>query len=1020
MKKLIEFLPLAILGLTPLIWFFGKGNVLINGVDTNFPLDPGLWFIRRLFVWNDLLNAGSDFSSSTAGIFFHLIQAIPYKLGFNLQLVEITSLVFWFTLICLSAYFFARLILPGNRLIQLLFVTLYAFNTYLFNTWENVKVSNLSLIAALPLGLGLLTLLKMGKITLPNVVILSSLTGIILSGAGINPSYFFTFYLAIFIYLIGQILSERSKAAFINGLRNFFLIGGLVFTINLFWILPTALFFLGNISPIGSIDKLGFTNWIDSLSENTSLLNVLRLQGAWDWYTFDEVTNTPLYIPYALNYFYKIPFIIFSFLIPFLAFISFLIFDKKNKHYYIAFAIMIAVGSFLGAGTHLPTGTFYRELVNRVPFFSIFRSPWYIFTPLVIISYAGLISLFFYNLSKVNIKRLSLLKILVPVSVSVLILANLIYSYPLITGKIFRPGRNDSFYVEFPQYVFSAKQWLDNQNNGRIIIYPDDEIENFKWGYRGIESILSLLSDQQLLYSSLNTPDAPIARLVKEFNLSLKKNQIDLAKNLSAKLNIGMIFEKKDQQSLSPKLSDGATQSLLSHFGDWYFYKFPQADILPKVYSADKLFFGYPYKNGEKFIGVLDEKSILINPDDNQVRSIPKILDLTEDLILANNSQLSSLDQFNSAPSNLKDRFAVYDLSKVHFEFEIQNGSVYMPILERYHLEEFGINYELGKKISLELDGVPSSWEIDRVTDTYVYFKNINLTSGKHRLSIQLDNKNLIKGGDFEGQAEFKQVGAGEFAIEKNEQGHNLSILNKGLEAREPSADFIVSSFDPFATYFIALKYQQIYGNNASSIVYQQNQNTLIKAQTERLPNYPQMHTFNFFYNPVVTDSTMRISLIAPLIKDPLGTKVIYDDLFVYKIFSNNLIFAKANLPVLLDTPEVKLKRISPVYYKAEIDKVSGSHVIVFSENYSPFWEVSLFSETGEKLKVVPIHFSTNLYANAWYIPETPKKYQMIISYQRQKLWLIGFIISSLTLLTVTTYFVAQFISKRVSGKNKL
>ena len=74
-KKYWLVLLIGLLGLTPLIWFYGKGSVFINGIDTNFPLDPWIWFQRRLYVWNSITNGGADFSSSTAGLFFHLIQA---------------------------------------------------------------------------------------------------------------------------------------------------------------------------------------------------------------------------------------------------------------------------------------------------------------------------------------------------------------------------------------------------------------------------------------------------------------------------------------------------------------------------------------------------------------------------------------------------------------------------------------------------------------------------------------------------------------------------------------------------------------------------------------------------------------------------------------------------------------------------------------------------------------------------------------------------------------------------------
>src|SRR6185369_13085197 len=136
MKRKLVLLIILLLGLTPLVWFFRRPGVLITGSDTNFPLNPAVWFMRRFFVWNSVGNAGSDFSSSTAGTFFHFIQYMPYKLGLPLQSVEIFSLLFWSMLIIFSTFFLATLLFPKNKVPQILFTVFYSFNIYLFNTWE--------------------------------------------------------------------------------------------------------------------------------------------------------------------------------------------------------------------------------------------------------------------------------------------------------------------------------------------------------------------------------------------------------------------------------------------------------------------------------------------------------------------------------------------------------------------------------------------------------------------------------------------------------------------------------------------------------------------------------------------------------------------------------------------------------------------------------------------------------------------------------------------------------------------
>src|SRR3990167_5382989 len=151
-KKYWHIVVLAIFCLTPLVWFIGRdSSTIINGLDTNFPLDPLIWFGRRFFVWNNIVNAGSDFSSSISGLFFHLIQVVPYLIGLSLRWVQVISVIFWFSAIVISSFILARVIVPKSKWSQIIIVVIYSYNTYLFNTWENVKVSNLSLYASLPL-----------------------------------------------------------------------------------------------------------------------------------------------------------------------------------------------------------------------------------------------------------------------------------------------------------------------------------------------------------------------------------------------------------------------------------------------------------------------------------------------------------------------------------------------------------------------------------------------------------------------------------------------------------------------------------------------------------------------------------------------------------------------------------------------------------------------------------------------------------------------------------------------------
>lgn len=1012
MKKLINLsknrwhiVLLFLMGLTPVIWFLGREGILINGSDTNFPLNPEIWFLRRFYVWNPLGNAGVDSSSSIAGLLFHLVQFIPYKLGFSLQQVELISLIFWFETIIFSSYFLSKSFFKKSKITQLIFVNLYSFNVYLFNTWENIKVSNLALVAALPLGLGTLTLLLNNKISYRKSVIYIILSGIILSGSGINPAYFLCFFAVLVFYLFSKSLLSKSISMSVVYIKKFLFMTGLIFFVNLFWIFPTLDFIRNNIGPTGSLGKIGYTNWVDSLSQNTSIINIWRLQGAWDWYSFDSATNTPLYIPYAVNYFGKLPFLGFSFLLPTLALISLVLWKKQQKSLYVFLGVMMFIGIFLGSGTHEPTGTVFKFLIKNLPFFSLFRSPWYIFTPILIISIAGLVSSLFYFLLNSKYRKF---RMIIYLFASVIFIGNLVYNYPLIQGKIFRPKSDDNFYIKFPDYVFDAGKWLSkDKNDSRIITYPDSEIERFSWGYNAIESILGLITNKETVYLPLTDSESNIAKIAKVFYSSLKKNETERINAVAGILNADSILEKMDQETLSPSIQNNSKIEKKINFGSWSIYNFSglNNNSISKIFVGKSFIEATPYKDSFVSAGLINSKnSLIVNPQDSVVTDIHDIP--SDQVIIANNYQLNELNLFNNSVSNLSSRLATKDISKAMYDFEIPQDASYNLALERYSLEAFGLN--LDKQLQITIDGVPATLKTTMINDTFVYFEEINLKKGNHKIEFFINNLVLDKlSQNFEG---YTEDGEGDFEVAVDTYGQHLSILNKSK--RDISANFKLEGFDFMSDYFVQIKYHQIYGNTAGILIDQGNERTLVKAQTESMPNYPEWGNFNFYFDPIRTDSFVNIKLLAPKVEDALGTKILYKDLKVYRIFSNQLFLFKENNKDEGSIAKVNYSQKSPVEYFGTVEGSDKSHVLVFSENYSPQWELILKDQSNNKLNIVPKHFTGNIYANAWYIENPPKNYKFTIYYKRQNLFIFGSVISLVAMLASVLGVLIKFKKK--------
>ena len=1021
-KYIFPFLVVIVFGLTPFIWFIGKEGILINGVDTNFPLDPWVWFQRRFFVWNSVTNAGINFSSSTAGLFFHFIQVVPYSLGFNLQHTQIFSFVFWFMLIVTSAFFFARTMIPQKPLIQLLFVSLYSFNIYLFNSWENVKVANLSLVAAIPLALFVYSMRRLGKINLSETIFLSVIVGIVLSGTGINPAYFLSFVITCLLFVIGDLVSSFKKNLFLKKIKDAALLLSVVIVVNLFWILPTVDYIAREVPSSGSINEIGFINWIDGLSENTSLLNVLRLQGVWDWYATDPGTGVPLYIPYAGNYLYGIPYQLFSFAATFFAILSFVFFDARRRNLYFGFGLMILTGVFLGAGTHSPTGVVFRWFSLHLPFFSLFRSPWYIFTPLVFLAISGLVCLLVKSLDervgKINSK---LAKPGFSV-VIILMILTILYSRPLISGEIFRPTRADGFYTTFPPYVFEAKKWLSAHStssgqagSGRVIGYPNNNSEMFDWGYRGIDSVLGLLVERETLFSPFNEGNSPASIIIKEFFQNLRKGEEEAAVSMAGKINLGLILEKRDHKDWSEELSinlDGVPTSI---FGKWYFKKFPESGPVPKIYSPDNIFLSYLDNPKAEILTGVQERDAILGSSDSIVSSLPNI-NLGGKVLLAENSQDNNLLSFDTEPG-ISNRILSRNMSNVVFTVKVPEDGLYQPLLERYHLEDFVVS--VNKSLELEIDGKPTEWGVSNLSDSYVRFTPIALSKGTHKIELKLENNNLLPDGNFERGVTFTRGdSARDGGVHTIESIGNEKFLSLTSSSKQNAvATWQVLPFDPMANYYIEVRYKQIYGSNARVSVSQTGNNVVNRSQLETMPNYPEWRVFSFFYTPTQVKSRMDVRLQAAAVNDPLGTKILYDDIKVQKVFLNRLLLVENSKQVWQAPEKIEFKKKSPVLYEGDVSGVKGPHFIIFAENYSPLWEITIYDKDGMELTGSYPHFTANLFANAWLLEDGPDEYRFKIYYKPQQLFWAGFIISSfvviISFLVLIIYKIGSLLKNR-------
>ncbi len=965
MKKLtpLKYIVIFALGFYPLIWFLRFRTSIIDGLDTNFPLDPLIWFTRRLFIWNDVLNGGLHFSSSVAGLFFHFLQVVPYLAGFPIQIVEILNILFWSLSIIFAAFVFAKTFISKRFIVQLFFVALYAFNIYLFNTWENIKVANLSLMVGLPLLLSLLKLIFADSISWTSAIFYSCLVGIVSAGTGINPAYFICLLLGAGLFVLVQFVFSQNRIQLLKKSLVVFLPFGLV---NLFWIVPLVDYlFITN--TVQTLEGIGFTNWVASLSANTSLLNVIRLQGAWDWYIVNDY-GVPLYIPYAAKYFYSVPFIVFSFVTPFLAFAAFTLRKNAKFELYFYFALMTVIGVFLGAGLHEPTGYIFNYLLNHLPFFSFFRSPWYIFTPYTILGLGGLACLFidsvFYKFERRFIFRKVAVNHILFIGTGVLVLSQLVYSYPLITGKIFRPGRDDSFYQTFPSYLHEAREMLESSSYSRMVTYPDDQLESFKWGYKGTESILGLFTKNEVIAPSYNYPNQYLAALVERFYSYLKRGEYQSAFQMAHILGVDSMFIKTDTITLAPNILKDVASFTNSQkdISEWHFmninekYSSLKFSVPQYVFTLDM-----SPKRLADVSRFIPKDAVVVARDDSQLEKIPEVV---PNLTVI--SEAKKIEETN--PSITK------------FTYTTKDTSEYSLYLNNYQLRV--------SDISVSVDGKQVSSQLMTSDENVIKIGPLTTPIGDHSVVIRLPSP-------------------------KVEQLIGLDpLLVIGEPGISTAKKYAFNDFSPFKKYEIQYESQYVYGDVPRFELVQSGPNSPYRVEKLPLLKNQDWLSQKFIFTPVELGSKLEIFALQPSQKDHTS-KTLIRNLSVKEISDNQLYVIQTPKLFINNKVNLSANKINPTKYSVNVKDTPNGYFLLMKEGYHKGWTIGSKDYIGG----APVHMSGNGYSNLWYIPVGGKNQDIELSFSGQKLYMFGLTVSLIVLLASLTTFIYGHVHRKQKSR---
>lgn len=598
-ETFVDLSILFMLGLAPLLWF--QEGSFIKSVDMDIPITFVRW-LNYFYLWNNELGAGVARTFDIPSLIFFFTQLPPQWFGFSLLTAQKFAFVFWFFLPGLSMYYLIRQLVDSraSRLAALIGASFYMFNLYLEPIWIGFNVSNLSIYALLPLLLTFFIQGLEGKRNPVQSIFYIGLGSILASGVACNPPMFLVASLPFLLFLLFSLIKKPSQKRTRLNMIGFSL-GVFVVTIllNLYWILPfSQSLFSGSSLAISSSTKTLSHDWLEGVSSHTSLYNVIRMQGDWTWYAG--------YRYYADLYQSNPFFIALSWVIPLLTLVG--LFFTKNRHK-LFFGSLLLIGIVLGTGSHAPFKTLYYWLVNHFPFFWTIRSPWYKFTLLTCIGYSFFVALAISKIHKIFLEQRARKRVGI-LFVSSIFSLNLIYAFPVTTGKMFMDGNKSSYPNHFtvPPYIHDAADWLNEQDKEnpffRVFTLPGKGFWHNSWGFSGYYSLLNYLINLPVIYDNhptyipFHAPwSTPWTHLIKLYRKSLDEGDGSNLSFLLNLLNVKYLLHEKDYryETLPEPDSVSAMEEKLDHqfgmnrsntFGQWDFYQVEK--LWPHCYLQQK------------------------------------------------------------------------------------------------------------------------------------------------------------------------------------------------------------------------------------------------------------------------------------------------------------------------------------------------------------------------------------------------------------------------------------------------
>ncbi len=616
-------LVICLLGLVPFLWLH-TGQMVV-GHDSGLPFNPIVHWQDRLYTWTLRYGMGMEQTFALGGFFIHGLEALLAALGFSITLGQQIAFSIYFILPGLSIYYLLTTISPDKKYRPgwLVAAVFYMFNHYLLQGWFVAERTKFTIYIAVPLILAILLKVIQKRLGVVMGAALVGLILMILNGGGFFPLYGYLF-VAWGVTVIYFSLIERSWYLF-GKMIIFSVLSGVFYgVLNAYWLFPyiyNALHTYGAaVESVGGIS--GVKSWVSVISENTSYINLIRLLGIQEWYV-----NAGH--PYAGN-FLKNPLLIFvSSMIPAIAIASLLIKSEIRK-YLVWLAWIVIISMVFSAGSQPPFGSVYLFLVEFMPGFAIFRTPFYKFAGGIWLGYSVMLGyMSWWLINKINL-RYWFSKGLLYLIIIVLIVG---YNYPVLDGRFFDYVKNvQTTRVSYPDYVerLDGELSKDFAYGDKLLMLPEHSInlfvEAYDWKYWSLATVPSLATRHSLISNNQAIPDEQKKLLMVLYDLIKNNNSdwIKLANILSVKgfvVRGDFDWQLTNYQTTNPEiydqiLSNSSAVKLESVLGKWKIYRLVDQDS-GRVRAVDNIvdLIGKPAEIGQiiSFPEISSKSAVLIS-----------------------------------------------------------------------------------------------------------------------------------------------------------------------------------------------------------------------------------------------------------------------------------------------------------------------------------------------------------------------------------------------------------------------